>query len=135
MNGKEMDEARQAQSAYAWEQNELRDRQLRRQADLGPLPEEFPQEYDDWQSCSPLTFFGLFAVYTYENKREGRLRRGDGPFYCPRCEEPQEDWQKLRCWECAWPTKIRAYAIELAQGWHETRAAYQDTGIPVRVTA
>jgi len=109
-----------AQADHAWEQNELRGRLLRRVVDTHPLPEHIPIAYDDWLVDDRLAYFAVFAVYTFECRREGRLYRGEGPFYCGRCEEPQEGWRQLRCWECAWP-KIRAYAGELATHWHEMK--------------
>ena len=110
--------AAQVDDIYA--QNELRGRLMRTLIDTHPLPEEMPLSYDDWVSDERLAYFAVFTVYLYECKRYAFLLHGKGPFFCRACEEPQEGWAVLPCWECAWGKKIRPMAIECATRWHET---------------
>ena len=122
MNG--IDEtARAAQAHYVYDQNELRARLMRGMVDDQPMPVDVPKIYDDWISDDRLAYFAVFAVFQYELKRYGLLIKGKGPFFCRGCEVPQPGWAALDCWECAWPKKIRAAAIECGQRWRDTRVA------------
>lgn len=117
----EVMDARAAQLDQAWKENEGRTVLLRRLVDTHPPPDTYPEEYAKWLLDPRIAYFAVFAVYLSECHREGKLRGGSGPFYCPVCEEAQEGWRRLHCWECAWSRKIRPYAIELASNWHESR--------------
>ena len=112
--------ARALQEQDVWEQNELRCRAMKQCDARGLQATTYPEAYDEWDN--ELRYFALLAVYQRECLREGLLRAGRGPFYCPACEETQPGWRRLKCWECGWP-ETRNHAIEMAQQWARTEVS------------
>lgn len=126
-----MDPVIEAQADHSYAQMALMGRMAQRLPDTHAMPAEVPMSYDDWVSDDRIGYFAVFVVQQHEQAKYVRLLRGEGPFYCKGCEEPQAGWVALPCWECAWPKKLRARAIECGRRWHETREGYIYPGPPL----
>ena len=120
-----------AQVDYCHGQIALLGRMARRLPDDRSMPAELPMAYGDWVADEEIGYFAVFTVQQYEMHRLERLRKGKGPYFCRGCEEPQPGWTALSCWECAWPKKLRARAIECGRRWHETHEGYIYPGPPL----
>ncbi len=86
-----------------------------------------PPIADDWEEWRGVAkWCALDQRYRFHIEMTIFLRQGEGPFFCPICEEsPSEDHESIVCLECAWETVLYNRAIdaarELGRAWGRTR--------------